>query len=50
MNPVHGSFTEFAALLLICALAGAVSVRQRQPLLIAGICMGIAVGPAPREA
>ncbi|MBA4341642.1 MAG: sodium:proton exchanger [Methylibium sp.] len=44
---MHASaFTEFAALLLICALAGAVFVRLRQPVLIAYIVVGIAVGPA----
>ena len=43
---MHGSFGEFAALLLICALAGAVMVRLRQPVLIAYIVVGIAVGPA----
>ena len=41
-----GPFTEFAALLLVCALAGAVFVRLRQPVLIAYIVVGIAVGPA----
>ncbi|MGE0350538.1 cation:proton antiporter [Hydrogenophaga sp.] len=41
-----GPFTEFAVLLLICALAGAVFVRLRQPVLIAYIVVGIAVGPA----
>lgn len=39
-------FGEFALLLLICALAGAVFVRLRQPVLIAYIVVGIAVGPA----
>jgi Kef-type K+ transport system membrane component KefB len=43
---MHGPFTEFATLLLICALAGAVFVRLRQPVLIAYIVVGIAVGPA----
>lgn len=43
---MHGPFTEFALLLLICALAGAVFVRLRQPVLIAYIVVGIAVGPA----
>lgn len=42
----HGPFTEIALLLLICALAGAVFVRLRQPVLIAYIVVGIAVGPA----
>ena len=39
-------FAELALLLLIAALAGAVSVRLRQPVLIAYIAAGIAVGPA----
>ena len=43
---MNGPFAEFAALLLICALVGAVFVRLRQPVLIAYIVVGIAVGPA----
>ena len=43
---MHGAFSELAALLLICALAGALFVRLRQPVLIAYIVVGIAVGPA----
>jgi Kef-type K+ transport system membrane component KefB len=43
---MHGPFAEFALLLIICALAGAVFVRLRQPVLIAYIVVGIAVGPA----
>ena len=39
-------FTEFAFLLLIAALVGAVFVRLRQPVLIAYIVVGIALGPA----
>ena len=39
-------FTEFALLLLIAALVGAVFVRLRQPVLIAYIVVGIALGPA----
>jgi len=43
----HGNaFGEFALLLLVCAVAGAVFVRLRQPVLIAYIVVGIAVGPA----
>ena len=42
----HGTFGEFALLLLICALAGALFVRLRQPVLIAYIVVGIAVGPS----
>jgi Kef-type K+ transport system membrane component KefB len=43
---MHSAFAEFASLLLICAVAGAVFVRLRQPVLIAYIVVGIAVGPA----
>jgi Kef-type K+ transport system membrane component KefB len=39
-------FSEFAVLLLFAALAGAVFVRLRQPVLIAYIVVGIAMGPA----
>jgi len=42
----HEPFAEFALLLLVCALAGAVFVRLRQPVLIAYIVVGILVGPA----
>jgi Kef-type K+ transport system membrane component KefB len=43
---MHGPFAEFALLLLICAFAGAMFVRLRQPVLIAYIVVGIVVGPA----
>ncbi|WP_128002086.1 cation:proton antiporter [Piscinibacter defluvii] len=43
---MHNAFEQFALLLLICALAGALFVRLRQPVLIAYIVVGIAVGPA----
>ncbi|MDP1650088.1 MAG: cation:proton antiporter [Rubrivivax sp.] len=43
---MHGPFAEIAVLLLVCALAGALFVRLRQPVLIAYIVVGIAVGPA----
>ena len=43
---MHAAFAEFALLLLVCALAGAAFVRLRQPVLIAYIFVGIAVGPA----
>ncbi|MBX3635223.1 MAG: cation:proton antiporter [Rubrivivax sp.] len=43
---MHGAFAEFALLLLICALAGALFVRLRQPVLIAYIVVGIVVGPS----
>ncbi|NIC43451.1 cation:proton antiporter [Aquabacterium sp. A08] len=39
-------YTEFALLLLVAALVGAVFVRLRQPVLIAYIVVGIALGPA----
>lgn len=40
------AFAELAALLVIAAVAGAIAVRLKQPLLIAYIVVGIAVGPA----
>lgn len=43
---MHEPFAEIALLLLVSALAGAVFVRLRQPVLIAYIVVGIAVGPA----
>lgn len=43
---MHDTFSELSVLLLICALAGALFVRLRQPVLIAYIVVGIAVGPA----
>jgi predicted Kef-type K+ transport protein len=43
---MHEPFAEFAALLLICALTGALFVRLRQPVLIAYIVVGVLVGPA----
>ncbi|HHW64317.1 MAG TPA: cation:proton antiporter [Rhodocyclaceae bacterium] len=42
----HGPYAEFALLLIISAVAGAVAVRLRQPVLIAYIIVGILVGPA----
>jgi Kef-type K+ transport system membrane component KefB len=39
-------FAEIAALLLASALAGALFVRLRQPVLIAYLVIGIALGPA----
>ena len=41
-----GPFFDIALLLLIAALVGALFVRLRQPVLIAYIVVGIAVGPA----
>lgn len=43
---MYGVFGEFALLLLMSAAAGAVSLWLRQPMLIAHIVIGIAVGPA----
>ena len=39
-------FGEFALLLVISALAGAIAVRLRQPVLIAYIVVGVAASPA----
>ena len=39
-------FAELAALLVIAAVVAAIAVRLRQPVLIAYIVVGIAVGPA----
>lgn len=43
---MHDAFSEFALLLLISAIAGAVAVRLRQPVLIAYIVVGILASPA----
>lgn len=43
---MHAVFTDFALLLLISALAGALAVRLRQPVLIAYIVVGLLAGPA----
>lgn len=43
---MQGVFSEFAALLLISAAAGALSLWLRQPVLIAYIVVGIVAGPA----
>lgn len=40
------AFSEFALILLVAALAGLFFVRLRQPVLIAYIVVGIALGPA----
>ncbi|NBC46702.1 MAG: sodium:proton exchanger [Gammaproteobacteria bacterium] len=42
-------FAELAMLLVIAAAAGAIAVQLRQPVLIAYIVVGIAVGPAGFE-
>ena len=46
MPALHAPFAEFALLLLVSALAGALFVRLRQPVLVAYIVVGIALGPA----
>ncbi|MBE0623034.1 MAG: cation:proton antiporter [Burkholderiales bacterium] len=46
---MHEPFAELALLLLIAAAVGAVAVRLRQPVLIAYIVAGIAMGPAGLE-
>ncbi len=46
---MHEPFAELALLLLIAAVVGAAMVRLRQPVLIAYIAVGIAVGPAGLE-
>ena len=43
---MESTFSEFAILLLISAVAGAVAVRLRQQLLVAYIIVGILVSPA----
>ncbi len=43
---MHGPFSEIALLLLASALAGAIFVRLRQPVLIAYLVVGLAAGPA----
>jgi Kef-type K+ transport system membrane component KefB len=43
---LHQVFTEFALLLAISAVAGALALRFRQPVLIAYIIVGIVAGPA----
>ncbi|UPQ83089.1 cation:proton antiporter [Pseudomonas knackmussii] len=42
----HGPFAEFALLLMISAVVGAIAVSLRQPLLISYIVVGILLGPA----
>jgi len=39
-------FTEMAALLLLAAVAGALCMRLRQPLIVAFIAVGILAGPS----
>ena len=40
------AFSEFSLLLTISAIAGAISVRLRQPVIIAYIVVGIIASPA----
>ena len=46
---MYEPFAELALLLLIAAAMGALAVRLRQPVLIAYIIAGVAVGPAGLE-
>lgn len=43
---MHEIFSEFAIILLISAVAGALGMRMRQPVIIAYIVVGIVVGPS----
>jgi len=43
---MHQVFTEFALILLVSAVAGAIGLRLRQPVIIAYIVVGILVGPS----
>lgn len=43
---IREPYAEFALLLLSSAVAGALAVRLRQPVLVAYIVVGILVGPA----
>ena len=43
---MNSAYQEFALLLMLSAVVGAIAVRLRQPLLVAYIIVGIAVGPA----
>ncbi len=43
---VEGVYSEFALLLGVSALAGAIAVRLRQPLIVAYMLVGILAGPA----
>ncbi|MEX0958538.1 MAG: cation:proton antiporter family protein [Burkholderiales bacterium] len=43
---MNDAYTEFAGLLLLAAVFGAIAVRLRQPLIVAFIAVGIVVGPA----
>jgi len=43
---MHEVFAEFALILLVSAVAGAIGLRLRQPVIIAYIVVGILVGPS----
>jgi len=43
---MNSIYQEFALLLMVSAVIGAIAVRLRQPLLVAYIIVGIVVGPA----
>lgn len=43
---MNSTYQEFALLLILSAVVGAIAVRLRQPLLVAYIIVGIVVGPA----
>jgi Kef-type K+ transport system membrane component KefB len=43
---MHQVFAEFALILLVSAIAGAIGFRLRQPVIIAYIVVGIVVGPS----
>jgi Kef-type K+ transport system membrane component KefB len=42
---MEGLFREFARLLIVSALAGAIAIRLKQPLLVAYILVGLLAGP-----
>jgi len=46
MPVFDNAFYEITALLLVAAMVGALALRLRQPLIVAFIAVGIAVGPA----
>ncbi|QKT04498.1 cation:proton antiporter [Ectothiorhodospiraceae bacterium 2226] len=46
MSPFDNVFEQFAALLLLAAVVGAIATRLKQPLVVAFIVVGILAGPA----
>jgi Kef-type K+ transport system membrane component KefB/Trk K+ transport system NAD-binding subunit len=44
--PFHNAFNELVVLLVVAAIAGVLSLRLRQPLIIGFIAVGILVGPS----